>query len=116
MDKIAIEDLRVDAIIGAYDWERKILQELIFDIEIESDISQAGKSDDLTDVSIDYGQLAQYVREFVSQSSFNLLEALLENLAQGIHEKFDVKKLEIKVSKPRPDDGFVASIKIKREF
>nr|WP_255557473.1 dihydroneopterin aldolase [Dyella sp. ASV21] len=37
MDIVFIEDLRIDAVIGIYDWERRVRQTLSLDIEMAFD-------------------------------------------------------------------------------
>ncbi len=37
MDKVFIEGLTIDALIGIYDWERRIRQDLVFDLEMGFD-------------------------------------------------------------------------------
>ena len=64
MDKIFLNDLKIDTIIGIYDWERETLQTLRFDFEIDWDISKAAASDDITN-TLDYGSVANVVVEFV---------------------------------------------------
>ena len=54
MDKIFLNDLKIDTVIGVFDWERQIKQTLRFDIEIDYDIRPAATSDDIAD-TMDYG-------------------------------------------------------------
>ena len=99
MDRILIEGLAVETCIGVYDWERKIQQRLLFDLEIDTDIRVAAASDDL-DKTVDYKALSDRVIEYVSGTSFELIEALVENLAQKLIEEFKLSRLVLKVSKP----------------
>ena len=48
MDRILIEGLKVDTCIGVYEWERKIKQTLVFDLELYTDIRAAAADDDLS--------------------------------------------------------------------
>lgn len=99
MDKILIEGLAVETVIGVYDWERQIRQRLIFDLEIGTDITAAAKSDKLAN-TLDYKALSDRVVDYVSATEFELLEALAEDLAQLILREFGVQWLRMKVSKP----------------
>jgi len=64
MDKIFLNDLKIDTVIGVFDWERQIKQTLRFDIEIDYDIRPAATSDDIAD-TMDYGSIAKTVVGFV---------------------------------------------------
>ena len=75
MDKIFLNDLKIDTIIGIYDWERETLQTLRFDFEMDWDIRKAAASDDITN-TLDYGAVANVVVEFVSNSRYLLIESL----------------------------------------
>jgi len=99
MDKIFLNDLKVDTIIGIYDWERKTLQTLRFDLEMDWDIRQAAQSDDITD-TLDYGAVAGVLVEFVSNSQFLLIEKLAEEVAQRLLKQFPIPRLRLTLTKP----------------
>ncbi len=98
MDIVYLTDLRADAIIGVYDWERKYKQTLIFDIEMGTDIRQAGKTDDLQ-YTIDYAAVAQRVVGYVEASSFKLIESIADGIEQIILDEFSVKWMRLKINK-----------------
>jgi len=101
MDKIFIEGLRTEAIIGIYDWERENKQPLIFDIELSLPISQAAKSDAIDD-TVNYKQVCDELIELVSESQFELLESLVEAVCSHIFIHHSaVQKIDLKVSKPQ---------------
>ncbi len=99
MDKIFLNDLKIDTIIGIYDWERKTEQTLEFDLEMDWDIRPAAKDDDISK-TIDYGDIAQTIVHFVENSAFQLIETLAEQLAALLIDKFAIPKLKLTVSKP----------------
>lgn len=99
LDRVFIEGLKADALIGVYDWEREITQPLVFDIEMATDIRPAAEKDDLS-LTLDYFAISQAVIRYVAQSSFELIESLAESLASLIMTEFGVCWLKIKVSKP----------------
>ena len=76
MDKVFIEALEIEALIGIYDWERRIRQPLWFDIEMAFDNRRPAASDDIVD-TLDYKAVSKRLIEYVSQSSFGLVETLL---------------------------------------
>lgn len=99
MDKIFLNDLKVETIIGIYDWERETLQTLGFDLEMDWDISKAATSDDIAD-TLDYGAIAATIVEFVEASRYHLIETLAEDLAALLLDKYPVPQLKLTLSKP----------------
>lgn len=99
MDKIFLNDLHIDTIIGIYDWERETLQTLSFDLEMDWDIRKAAKSDDITD-TLDYGAVATTIVKFVEASSYQLIETLAEDLAALLLSSFPIPKIKLTLSKP----------------
>ena len=73
MDTVFIEALEVEALIGIYDWERRIRQPLLFDIEMTFDNRVPAASDDIAD-TLNYKAVSKRVVEYVSQSGFGLVE------------------------------------------
>lgn len=98
MDKILINELKVETIIGCFAWERQVKQAVLIDLEIDFDTKAAGNSDNLKQ-TLDYHLLASVVTEFVANSQFKLIEALAEQIAQLILEKFTLTRIAIKISK-----------------
>ena len=99
MDKVFIEALEVDALIGIYDWERRIRQTLVFDIEMAFDNRVPAASDAIED-TLNYKDVSQRVVEYVSQSGFGLVETLAERVAAIILDEFGVSQVRLKLSKP----------------
>ena len=75
-DIIYIKDLRVKTIIGVFDWERKVKQEVSIDLEFPFDCKKAAKTDSIED-TIDYKTICKGVIKFVEESSFNCKNHLL---------------------------------------
>ena len=99
MDKIFLNDLKIDTIIGIYDWERETLQTLGFDLEMDWDIRSAANSDDISD-TLDYGAIAQTIVSFVEASRYQLIETLAEDLSALLLDRFPIPKLKLTLSKP----------------
>lgn len=99
MDKIFLNDLKIDTIIGIYDWERKTKQTLRFDLEMDWDIKQAAQSDDIRD-TLDYGAIATTVVQFVENSDYQLIETLAEDLAAKLLSAYAIPKLKLTLTKP----------------
>ena len=99
MDKIFLNDLKIDTVIGVFDWERQIKQTLRFDIEIDYDIRPAATSDDIAD-TMDYVSIAKTVVGFVEQSDYQLIETLAEDLAALLLTEFSIPSITLSVTKP----------------
>ncbi|KAF1697133.1 dihydroneopterin aldolase [Pseudoxanthomonas koreensis] len=99
MDKVFIEGLEIDALIGIYDWERRIRQTLRFDLEMGFDNRVPAASDDIAD-TLDYKAVSKRLIEFVGQSEFGLVETLAERCAAIVLEEFGVRWLRLKLGKP----------------
>ena len=98
-DSIFLRDLRIDAIIGIWEWERKIRQTVSIDLEMGADIARAAETDAIED-TLDYKKIAKRVQQFVSDSEFRLVETLAENIAAIVLAEFDVPWVQVRVNKP----------------
>ena len=99
MDKIILTDLRIDAVIGIWDWEKRNPQTITIDLEMLTDIKKASQSDSIKD-ALDYKAVSKRVKKFIQESQFNLIETLAEKVAKIILEEFDVQWLKLRISKP----------------
>ncbi len=99
MDIVFIEDLTIETVIGIYDWERKIRQKVVFNIEMGTDIKAAAATDTI-DNTLDYKAVAKRIIAFVEDSEFQLVETLAERVAEIIQKEFGVPWLKLKLSKP----------------
>jgi 2-amino-4-hydroxy-6-hydroxymethyldihydropteridine diphosphokinase len=98
MDTIFIQDLRVDTVIGIYDWERRIRQTVRFDLEMDFDIRAAAAGDDI-EKTLDYKAVAKRVIAFVEAAEFRLVETLAEQVAALILDEFDVGRVSVTADK-----------------
>ena len=98
-DIVFIEDLRIQTVIGIFDWEREITQTVSLDLQMAFDIDRAGKSDNIAD-TLDYKAVSKRLIQFVEASEFQLVEALAEHCASIVLGEFPVSWLKLKLSKP----------------
>jgi dihydroneopterin aldolase len=98
MDIIYLHDLRIDTVIGVFDWERRVRQTVILDLEMGADIRRAAASDRLAD-TLNYKAVAKRLLEFVGASEFQLVETLAERAAALVLEEFEVPWLRLRVNK-----------------
>jgi dihydroneopterin aldolase len=99
VDVVFIRGLRVDTVIGVYEWERGIRQTVVLDIEMGSDTHHAASSDRIGD-ALDYAAVSASVHAFIEASEFQLLETMAEQVAQLIMHNFNVPWLRLGLSKP----------------
>jgi len=98
MDIIYLHDLRIDTVIGVFDWERRVRQTVILDLDMAADIRRAAASDALAD-TLNYKAVAKRLMEFVGQSDFQLVETLAERVADVVLSEFDVPWVRLRVNK-----------------
>lgn len=99
MDIVYLNDLRVETVIGIYDWERQIRQTVVIDLEMRADVAAAAKTDRIDD-ALNYKAVAKRIIDFVSSSEFHLVETLAERVAALIIEEFQVPWLRLRLNKP----------------
>jgi dihydroneopterin aldolase len=104
MDKIFLQDLRIQAVIGIWEWERRVRQTVSLDLEMGTDVRRAAATDEIED-ALDYKGIAKRLAKFVEESEFKLVETLAETLAKIVITEFDVPWLRLSVSKPGAIEG-----------
>jgi dihydroneopterin aldolase len=99
MGIIFLQELKVDTIIGIWEWERRIRQTVVIDLEMSADIAKAAATDDVAD-TLNYKSVAKRVQNFVAESSFQLVETLAERIASVVRDEFGVAWVKVRVNKP----------------
>ncbi|HJY42266.1 MAG TPA: dihydroneopterin aldolase [Steroidobacteraceae bacterium] len=98
MDKIFLSALTVECIVGIWEWERRVKQTVIIDLELATDIRRAAASDHIDD-TIDYKKVAKRLLAFVGESQFNLVETLAEQIARVVVTEFGVSWVKVRLNK-----------------
>jgi len=98
MDTIFIHGLQCECVIGVWEWEKKITQTLVLDIDLATDIRPAAASDNLED-TLDYKKISDRVIEYAQDNPFDLIETLIERLAELILSEFAVPWVRIRLDK-----------------
>jgi len=98
-DVIFLHKMRVETVVGIWDWERKIRQTVSIDLRMAADIRKAASTDHIDD-TLNYKSVAKRVQQFVGDSEFQLVETLAERVAGVILDEFDIPWVEVSVSKP----------------
>lgn len=98
-DRILIEALEVDTVIGVYDWERTLQQRLSLDLELATDIRPAAATDDLA-LTLNYAALCERIQAFAAEHQFELVETFAERLVATLREEFGIAGVTLTLRKP----------------
>jgi dihydroneopterin aldolase len=98
MDKIFLSELTVECIVGIWDWERRVKQTVVIDVEMAADIRRAAATDHIDD-TIDYKRVAKRLLAFVGESQYQLVETLTEAIARLIVTEFGVSWVKVRLNK-----------------
>src|SRR5579871_6380469 len=104
MDIVFIRELKVDTVVGIYEWEKRMRQQVLLDIEMGTDIARAARSDKIED-TLDYKAVAKRVHQFVQESQFGLVETLAEKTAELVMKEFNVPWIKLTLNKPGAVSG-----------
>ncbi len=99
MDIIFLRDLRIDTVVGIWDWERRIRQTVSIDLEMAADIARAAATDSIDD-TLNYKRVAKRLIAFVEESEFQLVETMAERIAGIVLGEFEVPWVRVTVNKP----------------
>lgn len=99
MDIIYLHDLRVAAVIGIFDWERRVKQTVSVDLDMSADVAGAAATDGI-DSTLNYKAVAKRVTAFIEQSEFQLVETLAEGIATIVRDEFGVQWVRVRINKP----------------
>jgi len=98
MDKIFLTALTTECIIGIWDWERRVRQKVVVDIEMAADIRRAARTDSIED-TLDYKKVSKRLLQFIGESEFQLVETLTERIAELVIREFDVSWVRVRLNK-----------------
>jgi dihydroneopterin aldolase len=98
-DRIFLRGLTAECIIGFIDWERRVRQTVVVDLELPVDCRRASVTDDVAD-TVDYKRVAKRVLAYIEASEFKLVETLAHRLALLLLEEFALEWVRISLNKP----------------
>jgi dihydroneopterin aldolase len=98
MDLVYLRDLKIECVIGIYEWERRLKQALYIDLDMAADIARAAKTDAIGD-TLDYKAVAKRLQQFVGESQFQLVETLAERIAGIVLTEFKVPWVRVRINK-----------------
>ena len=99
MDRIFLSEMKIDTTVGIWEWEKRIKQQVIIDIEMSADIKKAAATDQIED-TLNYKAVAKSVRKLVEESSFQLVETMAEKISELVIGEHNVSWVRVKVNKP----------------
>jgi len=99
MDIIYLHGLKVQCIIGIWEWERRARQLVELDVDMAADIAGAAASDSIDD-TLNYKAVAKRLIDYVGNSEFQLVETLAEKIAGLLREEFGVAWCRVRLNKP----------------
>ena len=99
MDLVYIKNLRIETIIGIYDWEREVKQVVSMDLEMAADIKMAAQTDNIG-YALNYKSISKRIIKFVQEQKFKLIESMAEEVAQIVLLEFSVPWVRLRISKP----------------
>ena len=98
MDIIFLREVRVDTVIGVYEWERRAPQTIELDLDIDIPSKAPCHSDNIGD-TIHYGVVVERLRATLAEQHFLLIEALAEHIARIVREEFGAPWVRVAVTK-----------------
>jgi dihydroneopterin aldolase len=104
VDKLFIRELKVEAIIGFWEWERRVKQIVSIDLEVGTDARRGAATDSIRS-ALNYEQLAKRLIEFVGASQYQLVESLGEAIARIAITEFGAPWVKVALTKPGAVDG-----------
>jgi len=98
MDIIFLSGLTTECIIGIWDWERRVKQKIVLDLEMGADIRRAAATDHIDD-TLDYKRVAKRLLQYIGDSQFQLVETLAERIAEVVITEFAVPWVRVRLNK-----------------
>jgi dihydroneopterin aldolase len=98
VDRIELKGMSFQGRHGVRASEREQAQEFKVDLDVECDLSVAGRTDQLGD-TIDYTNLRTIAKDVVEGESVNLLETLASRIAERTLKVAGVNAVSVRVAK-----------------
>jgi 7,8-dihydroneopterin aldolase/epimerase/oxygenase len=98
-DRIFVHGLTTECVIGFIDWERRVWQKVVIDLELAADARRAALTDEVDD-TLDYRKVVKRVLAFVEASECHLIETLAERVVRMLLDEFAIEWVRISLSKP----------------
>ncbi len=118
MDSIQVNGIRAYGYVGYLPEERVLGQWFEVDLTLWVDLIPASQSDSIED-TLDYRKAIAVVKEEITTAKFDLVERLINAIAQRLLDLEKVSKVRVKLSKPAapiPEFGGRITLDITRSM
>ena len=100
MDAIIIEGLKVDTVVGCFNWERQIIQPLMLDLTLQTNLEQASNSDELED-TMNYAEICEISAKVIQEAQPKLIEHAAKLVINALFTQFSaIESIIITIRKP----------------
>jgi dihydroneopterin aldolase len=104
LDIVFVRDLKIETVIGIFEWERHVTQVVTLNLDMASDTQNAAKDDSISR-ALNYKDVVKRLTESVGSAKFELVETLAESVARIIVQEFQVPWVRVSVAKPGAVQG-----------
>ncbi|MFP8490180.1 dihydroneopterin aldolase [Gracilimonas sp. Q87] len=103
MDTLSVNGMKFLGYHGVQDFEKEEGNDFIVDVKFHTDLSKAGRSDDLSD-AINYTDVQQITAEIMKGESVDLIETLCFQIGEALTKNFinQCEKIDVRIRKLRP--------------
>jgi 7,8-dihydroneopterin aldolase/epimerase/oxygenase len=115
-DCLHLKGIRGYGYTGVFSEEKILGQWFEADLHIDLDLSQSGRSDDLSD-TLHYGEVITQVQDIIRQSRFDLIERLATVIADAVLAYPQVQQVKVcltKITPPIPDFSGQVQVELVR--
>ena len=100
MDAIVIEGLKVNTVVGCFNWERQIIQPLMLDLTIRTSLEAAASSDELED-TLNYAEICSISAEVIQKAQPKLIEHAAKLVLNALFTTYPaIESIKIIIRKP----------------
>ena len=100
MDAIIIEGLKVDTVVGCFNWERQNIQPLMLDLTLQTNLEQASNSDELED-TMNYAEICEISAKVIQEAQPKLIEHAAKLVINALFTQFSaIESIIITIRKP----------------
>ena len=105
MGKIVIEEMEFYAFHGHYQEEQIVGSRFLVDLELETDLGTAARSDKLSD-AVNYQMAYQLIKKEMHRKKSNLLENIASRILDALYDEMKgIQKATVKIRKMHPPLG-----------
>jgi dihydroneopterin aldolase len=112
-DRILLQGIQFYGYHGVYDEERRLGQRFLVDVELSLNLAGAESWDDVSQ-AVDYSQVYAAVLEIGTRQQFKLLETLAARIASTLLERFPIRQVTVRATKPSPPlPGMLSGVSVE---